>query len=96
MNNIELVEEFKDQFYTFIGNDVETLGESNEVDDDNQLIEQNEDQAQEKNAKKAWKNQLQCVYCYKSFQRSYNLKIHERIHTGEVPFECRTCKKRFK
>ena len=38
----------------------------------------------------------QCTFCQKAFQTSSSLKSHERIHTGEVPFECKTCKKIFK
>ena len=49
LNDIELVEEFKDQLYTFIGNDVDKCNkrESHEVDDDSQLIGLNEDQTQD-------------------------------------------------
>ena len=39
---------------------------------------------------------VQCTFCQKAFQAASSLKIHERIHAGEVPFECRICKKRFK
>ena len=49
LNDIELVEEFEDQLYTFIGNDVDKCNkrESHEVDDDSQLIGLNEDQTQD-------------------------------------------------
>ena len=42
------------------------------------------------------KSSLQCPVCQKYYQNSRNLRIHERIHTEEVPFECCTCNKRFK
>ena len=71
LKSIELVEEFKDQLYTFIGNNVEThdKAESHETDYDNQFINLNED-------KQIKKRPFQCTFCQKSFQRSNNLKIH--------------------
>ncbi|XP_060588224.1 zinc finger protein 561-like, partial [Ruditapes philippinarum] len=36
-----------------------------------------------------------CTYCGKIFTKTGNLNRHIRIHTGERPYECRTCGKRF-
>ncbi|CAH1777405.1 unnamed protein product [Owenia fusiformis] len=36
-----------------------------------------------------------CEICHAGFERLYNLKTHIRTHTGERPYECTMCLKRF-
>ncbi|XP_053694156.1 zinc finger protein 14 homolog [Sabethes cyaneus] len=40
--------------------------------------------------------QFQCTTCAKKFAFANQLRVHEKIHTGEMPFECKKCPKRFR
>ena len=41
------------------------------------------------------KKELKCGTCKKQLSTLQNLQIHERIHTGEKPFECKACGRNF-
>ncbi|KAM7411279.1 hypothetical protein PAMA_021324 [Pampus argenteus] len=41
------------------------------------------------------KDSVQCPICDKSFKSKYYLKVHNRRHTGERPFSCLKCGKRY-
>ena len=36
-----------------------------------------------------------CLICHRKFSDRSNLRVHQRIHSGEKPYSCPTCDKRF-
>ena len=38
---------------------------------------------------------FKCYVCSKSFATKQSLEVHGRTHSGEKPYECKTCKKTF-
>ncbi|XP_008412762.1 zinc finger and BTB domain-containing protein 48 [Poecilia reticulata] len=44
---------------------------------------------------KSIKGSAHCPVCLKSFKSKYYLKVHNRRHTGEKPFACSKCGKRY-
>ncbi|XP_034030995.1 zinc finger protein 1035 isoform X2 [Thalassophryne amazonica] len=41
------------------------------------------------------KYQFSCDYCQRAFGNAYHLKVHVRLHTGEMPYACEYCDMRF-
>ncbi|CAN8068812.1 unnamed protein product [Agarophyton chilense] len=39
---------------------------------------------------------LQCGVCHQFYSRRDNLRVHQRVHTGERPFSCRYCMQPFR
>lgn len=46
-------------------------------------------------ARKQQRKNYECLYCSKLFIRPSHLERHVRIHTGEQPFHCSICPKKY-
>ena len=54
-------------------------------------VEVYQEEKQTKEAKK-----YVCQVCRKTFTRAYNLRVHQRLHTGEAPYTCKICNSKFR
>ena len=100
-NDDEIIEVFKNQLYTFVENDKESL----ERESSNRAFDQDEETHAEvkeqvdsiQNHDNSNRNPLKCETCGKIFKKRMNLRKHEQIHTGLIkPFKCSKCTKCFK
>jgi C2H2 type zinc finger protein len=62
---------------------------------ENQDFPDEEEQPKEKKQSQKHPAIFQCGLCPKRFTRTYNLRAHERTHTGERRFMCSTCGQAF-
>ena len=101
--NIRLVEEFKGQFYTFIGENSEEGSEESLADCQIQSLDNDVGYNQIKYREKCFKTTkhvtsrktFECETCGKCFRSNYDLKVHVSTHTGEKPYICKICIKGF-
>ena len=79
--SIKLVEEFKGQFYTFVGDNSE---DQLVADSYNQSLDQKKqfNKSEDLKIPENLKNSITCKYCEYTFKSKSVLEIHERVHTG--------------
>ena len=79
----ELVKQFENQYYVFVGDEKTKEGKTDDI------------QKIDKEICKTSKN-FKCPICCKSYKKQKALKIHEKVHTGKRPYKCNYCQKSFK
>ena len=85
---------FEDE--TFETNDNKDLDLQNQEPEDDELNvkEFSNDDPLEFSSKQVFRHQ--CKTCKSVFESNWKLKRHETIHSGEKPFKCRFCPKKFR
>ena len=79
---------------TFETNDNKDLDLQNQELEDDELKEFSNDDPLEFYSKQVFRHQ--CKTCKSVFESNWKLKRHETIHSGEKPFKCRFCPKKFR
>ena len=102
--SMDVIEEFKDKFYTFVGEKEITIKnenlpkeESKETNDSRivSIAISKKSNLTIKKEKYNGKKKLQCKICLEKVKHESDLKVHESIHKEEKPFKCKICTRRF-
>ena len=98
--SIQLVETFKGQLYTFVGDESEEkcVPKKNDpsIDHDQESKDKADIGVHFKEPKgMTIRTSYKCETCGKFFKDKTHMNSHVRTHTGEKPYQCRTCTKNF-
>lgn len=81
------------------GNDAETNSEANQVESRDKVTQNSATKKKTPKKKRKWKKDFskryQCDVCQEFFRLGAALELHKLSHTGQEPFTCKVCGKKF-